>query len=351
MNRVLFSALVVLGLAACGAEPTEGANEPAINTGVEPWTFSGPDRMERLIAGAQAEGELSFYTSLPVLPTTEITEAFEAKYAIPVTMYRAESTQILQRAVNEARAGRHVVDVVETAAAEVEAMEREQLLRAVDFPVFEHMADGAAAAGRAWVASRLTLFVVAYNTNLISPGDVPQNFQDLLDPKWNGMIGIEAENANWLMEVSAALGRDETIELFNEITETNNMSARRGHTLLVNLVASGEIPIGINAYHEHVEQARERGAPVDYVFMPPVIAMPLVVATLRDAPHPHAAILFMDFLFNEGQQLIANQMMIPTNTNYPSVAGEPNFKILDVAKYVGENQEWLELYHELFLGG
>ncbi len=85
--------------------------------------------------------------------------------------------------------------------------------------------------------------------------------------------------------------------------------------------------------------------------MPPVIAMPLVVATLRDAPHPHAAILFMDFLFNEGQQLIANQMMIPTNTNYPSVAGEPDFKILDVAKYVDENQEWLELYHELFLGG
>lgn len=342
MYRWILAGCATFTLACCGEQAPESA--------AEPWQLSGPDRMERLIAGAQAEGELSFYTSLPVLTTTQITETFEAKYGVPVTMYRAESTQLLQRAVNEARAGRHVVDVVESAAAEVEAMEREQLLQLVDFPVFEHMAEGAAVPGRAWVASRLTLFVVAYNTNLVAPDEVPQSFRDLLDPKWNGMIGIEAENANWLMEVSSALGRDETSALFNEIAETNGMSARRGHTLMVNLVASGEVPIGINAYHEHVDQARERGAPVEYVFMPPVIAMPLVVATLRNAPHPHAAILFMDFLLNEGQQMIADQMMIPTNTNYPSQAGEPDFKILDVAKYVDENQEWLALYRELFLG-
>jgi iron(III) transport system substrate-binding protein len=128
------------------------------------------------------------------------------------------------------------------------------------------------------------------------------------------------------------------------------MSARRGHTLLVNLVASGEVPVGINAYHEHVDQARERGAPVDYVFMPPLIAMPLSVAVFRNAPNPHAAILFMDFLLNDAQQMIADQMMIPTNTNYPSRANEPDFQILDVAKYVDENQQWLELYRELFSG-
>lgn len=349
MNRVLFSAIVALGLAACGAEPTESANEPA-QSSVDAWQLSGPDRMERLIAGAQAEGELNFYTSLPVLPTTEITEAFEAKYGIQVNMYRAESTQLLQRAVNESRAGRHVVDVVESAAAEVEAMEREQLLQVVDLPVFEHMAPGAAAPGRAWVASRLTLFVVAYNSDLITSDEAPQNFQDLLDPKWNGMIGIEGENANWLMEVSSVEGRDETAALFREIAATNGMSARRGHTLLVNLVASGEVPIGINAYHEHVEQAQERGAPVDYVFMEPVIAMPLTVAAFRNAPHPHAAILFMDFLLNDAQALIVDQLMIPTNTNYQSKAGEPPFKILDVAKYVDENQDWLELYLELFSG-
>jgi len=329
-------------LIACGEEPTQ--------TSFDIGQLSGPGGMERLIEGAQTEGELSFYTSLPVAPTTEIVEAFEAKYGIPVTMYRAESTQLLQRAANEARAGRNVVDVVETAAAEVEAMEREQLFQPVDLPVLEDLAEGAAEPGRAWVASRLTIFVVAYNTDLVLPEDVPRTYHDLLDPKWRGMIGIEAENANWLMSVSEISGRDEIVELFNEIAETNGMSAHRGHTLLVNLVAAGEIPIGINAYHEHVEQAKERGAPVDYVFMEPVIAMPLSVAVVRNAPHPHAAALFMDFLLNDAQALIADQWMIPTNTNYHSKANETGFNILDVAKFVDENQEWLELYRELFTG-
>jgi iron(III) transport system substrate-binding protein len=335
-------AAVVIGFGLCSAAFAQSTAELGQS--------SGPDRMERLIAGAQAEGELSFYTSLPVLTTTQITEAFEEKYGVAVTMYRAESSQLLQRTANEARAGRHVVDVVESAAGEVEAMEREQLLQPVNLPVFEHLSEGAAVPGRAWVASRLTIFVVAYNTNLVRPADVPQSFRDLLDPKWNGKIGIEAENANWLMSVSDIAGRDSTLALFNEIVDTNGMSARRGHTLLVNLVASGEVPVGINAYHEHVDQARERGAPVDYVFMPPLIAMPLSVAVFRNAPNPHAAILFMDFLLNDAQQMIADQMMIPTNTNYPSRANEPDFQILDVAKYVDENQQWLELYRELFSG-
>ena len=116
MHRIILPVLFALGLSACGAEPPTNVDTPAQNTGIEAWALSGPNRMERLIAGAKAEGALSFYTSLPVLTTSQITDAFEEKYGIEVSMYRAESTQLLQRAMNEARAGRHVVDVVESAA-------------------------------------------------------------------------------------------------------------------------------------------------------------------------------------------------------------------------------------------
>ena len=344
MRRIV-AGLAVLVLAACGGEAPESA---APETSA--WELSGPDRMERLIAGAREEGALSFYTSLPVATTTEITDAFTAKYGVPVNMYRAESTQLLQRAVNEARAGRHTVDVVETAAAEVEAMEREQLFREVDLPVLADLVDGAREPGRAWIATRFTLFAVAYNTNLVPPEEAPRAFTDLLDPKWNGMIGIEGENANWLMEISGINGREETVALFEEIAATNGMSFRRGHTLLVNLVASGEVPIGINAYHEHVEHAKERGAPVDYVVMEPAIAMPLTVAAFRNAPHPHAAILFIDFLLNEGQQFAVDQHMIPANVNYQAGFDVPDFKMLDVAKYVDEHDDWFALYQQMFSG-
>jgi iron(III) transport system substrate-binding protein len=338
----IFTGLLAFGLAACGGESPQSTTQPAAPLSA--------DDMDALVAAAQAEGTVSFYTSLPVEPTTRITDAFTAKYGIPVEMYRAESTQLLQRAVNEARAGRYAVDVIESAAAEVEAMEREQLFRELDLPIFDDLVEGAVVPGRAWVATRLTLFGVAYNTNLVPESEVPHSYRELLDPKWKGMIGIEGENANWLMEISGINGREETINLFGEIVATNGMSVRRGHTLLVTLVASGEVPIGINAYHEHVEQAKDRGAPVEYVIMEPAIAMPLSAGVFRQAPHPNAALLFMNFLLSDAQALIVEQYMIPTNRNYSSQAGEPNFKLLDVAKYVDEHDEWLQLYLDLFSG-
>ena len=60
----------------------------------------------------------------------------------------------------------------------------------------------AAASG---IVSRLTVFTIAYNTNAVRKADAPKTYQDLLDPKWKGKLGIESDDGNWLMTVSAAL--------------------------------------------------------------------------------------------------------------------------------------------------
>jgi len=349
MGRLFIAVGLFMAVAGCSGEEQSAA--PGVRaTTAEIGQWTGETRMSRLMEAARAEGELTFYTSIPVGTTTLITDAFTEKYGVRVNMWRSESTQLLQRAVNEARAGRPSVDVVEAAAAEVEAMDREGLLQEVNLPVFADLMDGAQIAGQAWIASRLTIFVTAYNTNLISPADAPRTFQDLLDPKWRGRVSIEADNANWLMEVVGMEGRESVETLFRDIAATNGLSVRRGHTLLVNMVASGEVPIGINAYSDHVEQARERGAPVDLIYMPPSIAMPLSLAVFKDAPHPHAAVLFMDFLLNEGQEMVVDQLMIPTNTHYQPEDDAREFTILDVPKFVDENAEWIALYQQLFSG-
>ena len=152
------------------------------------------------------------------------------------------------------------------------------------------------------------------------------------------------------MAVSELEGQQTIETLFRDIATSNGLSVRRGHTLLVNLVASGEVPIGINAYSDHVDQAHQRGAPVDLVYMPPSIAMPLSVAAFRQAPHPHAAILFMDFILSDAQQMVVDQLMIPTNTHYSAQVNARDLHILDVPKYVDENAEWVERYRQLFSG-
>jgi len=312
--------------------------------------LSGPDRMQRLIEGAKREGSITFYSSIPLVNQTELTAAFEKTYGIKVNLWRSESTQILQRAVNEAKGRRNLVDVVETAAPEVEALQRENLLQDVALPAFADLMPGAVVPGRSWIASRMSVFVVGYNTNLVKPADAPKTYQDLLDPKWKGKIAIEAENANWLMSISDLQGRDGVEKLFREIGAKNGMSVRRGHSLLVQLIASGEVPIGINAYNEHVDQAKMRGAPVELVYMAPTIAMPIGLAAFRNAPHPHAAILFMDFVLNEGQRMVARQKMLATNTKLEPLPAHLTLHLVDVPKYVSENRTWIERYRSIFTG-
>jgi len=338
-----FAAAVLFAASLCSA--VEAAPAP---TTASLGRLTGPDRMQRLIDGAKKERTVTIYSSIPLATMTEITGAFEKKYGIKVDLWRAESTQILQRAVAEARGGRNAADVVETAAPEVEAMQRESLLQEVALPAFTDLMPGAVVPGRAWIASRLTVFVVAYNRNLIRTSDAPKTYQDLLDPKWKGKIGIEAENGNWLMAISGLEGQAKVEKLFRDIVAKNGMSFRRGHTLLVQLIASGEVPLGVNAYNEHVEQAKLRGAPVEMVFMPPTIAMPLGLAAFRNAPHPHAAILFLDFLLNDAQAMIAAQKMIPTNLKHQVLPGGIKPHIVDVPKYVNENKMWIERYRNLF---
>ena len=312
--------------------------------------LTGAGRTQALIDGAKREGSITIYSSIPLPNQSEITGAFEKKYGVKVNLWRGESTQILQRAVNEARGRRHAADVVETAAAEVEALQREGLLQSVTLPVFADLMPQATVPGRAWIASRLTIFGAGYNTNLIKPADAPKTYRDLLDPQWKGRIGIEAENANWLMSISGIEGAPNVEALFRDIVAKNGMSVRRGHTLMVQLVASGEVPLGLNVYNDHVAMAKDAGAPVEMIYLQPIIAMPLGLAAFKNAPHPHAAILFLDFLLTDGQALVAKHHMLPTNIKMKPLPANMNIHVIDIPKYVNENKNWIERYRAIFAG-
>ena len=311
--------------------------------------FTGPDRMQRLIEGAQAEGSVSLYFSVPLVQMNAIIAGFKEKYGIEVTQWRSESVDITRRTVLEQRSGRFNVDVIATASPEMEALQREAVLEEVSLPVFADLIEGSVVPGRAWIGSHFVIFAIAYNTNLITPADAPKSFEDLLHPRFQGKIAIEAENANWLMEIVNINGEAETIELFENIIAANGLSVRRGHSLTVNLVAAGEVPLAINVYHDYAYEVKSTGAPIEIVYLPPVIAMPIGVAAVRNATHPHAAILFLDYMLNEGQLVLRDTFGTPANQRIAPLAEELEMKILDVAAYVDEVTRWRRLYNELFV--
>ena len=331
-----------------------GAREPAWAqapvTTAETGRFAGADRTERLIAGAKKEGSLTLYSSAQVAVMTAVGKEFEKKYGVKVNLWRGASEQIFQRVQAEALAGRFIVDVMETAGPTMEAGNRARLLQDITTPVTAELMQEAYVPGRPWIVSRLSVFTIAYNTRLVRKADIPASYDGLLDPKWKGKLAIEADDNNWLMAVTSVLGEERGPKLLRDIVARNGVSVRKGHSLMATLVVSGEVPVALTAYVDEVDTLKKSGAPIDYAFTAPTVAMPTGVGVFRRAPHPHAAVLFADFLLSEeGQRILAAHSMVPTNLKVQRLPPDVKLVFMDVGKYLDENAKWAKLYREIFI--
>jgi iron(III) transport system substrate-binding protein len=319
-------------------------------TAAEVATYGGPDREQKLVEGAKKEGELNIYTSAQTEDMGALVSAFEKKYGIKVNLWRASSEKVLQRAIQEARGNRNTMDVAETNGPELEAMHREKILQAVKSPRLAELIPQAIRPHGEWVGTRLNVFVQAYNTNLIKKEDLPKKWEDFTDPKWRGKLGIEQEDSDWLAGQFQELGEKRADKVFREMVKTNGISVRKGHTLLTQLVVSGEIPLALTVYNYKAEQLKQKGAPIDWFHIGPAIARPNGVAVARKAPHPHAAVLFYDFEISpEGQRILADRDFVPTNKSVDTPLNKVAMEFVDARIALDEYQKWVRLYEELFI--
>jgi len=313
---------------------------------------SGADRNDRILAGAKKEGVVNVYTSETVEDLAALTAAFQSKYGVKLNVWRGSAENILQRTVVEARGGRFDVDAIETGATTMESLQREQLLQPVSSPAFADLKPEAIRPHREWAGTRYNVLVAAYNTGAVNKADLPKSYEDLAQPKWKGKLGIEAESSDWFGALIAALGEEQGLALFRKIVAGNGMSARKGHTLLANLVISGEVPLAISAYLYKVAQLKSRGAPIDWFGIPPVVARFEGAAVARRAPHPYAAMLFFDFMLTDAQALLAKRHFSPASAK---VAPDPDAALpagtqpifLDPAKALDQRQKWSKTYHDI----
>jgi iron(III) transport system substrate-binding protein len=198
-----------------------------------------------------------------------------------------------------------------------------------------------------WIATRLSIFVGAYNTNVIKAADAPKGYEDLRDPRWKGKLGIEAEAVNWFLSVVGSLGEQRGLRLFHDIVATNGISIRKGHTLLANLVGSGEVPLALTTYSYRVEQMKSEGAPIALLYLAPVVALPTGAGVFKKAPHPYAALLLLDFYLTDAQKILGDRLAVPTD---PRVKPPPKDLIfVDLPKFIDEGEKWTKLFQDTFV--
>jgi len=321
------------------------AGAPALaQTMAEIATYQGPDRMARLIEGAKKEGVVSIYGSSVTEDMKPVSDAFKARYGIDFQYWRASSENLVQRTVAETRAGRCLVDGFATVAAELEALHREKLLQAVKTPLTAELMPLALRPHGEWVASRLNIFSAAYNTNLVKKDEVPKSYEDLKHPRWKGRLAVEADDGDWFATVVSKMGRDRGVALFRDIVRTNGVSARKGHTLLSNLVVAGEIPLALTVYSYKPEQQKREGAPIEPLYLAPVVALAYGPAVAKCAPHPHAAVLFNEFMLGEAQQIFAKRDMAVTNPKIQSMPPGLEVTVIDPADMLDNRPKWDELW-------
>ena len=336
--RMLLKLVLPLAVAAAGAVAM--AQSPLA-------TYEGADRMQKILAEAKKEGTLTLYTTIAEKDLPTLIKPFETKYGIKVNVWRAGTDKVLQRTVAEAKANRREVDVVHFGSPEMEALSREKVLQPVATPAYADLVPGSVPKHREWAATLLSVWVQAYNTNLIKKADLPKTYQDLLDPKWKGKLGIESKNQDWFASVIEVNGgMEKGLKFFQDLVARNGVSPRTGHTLLTNMVVSGEVPLALTVYNYMPEQAKKKGAPVDWFALEPAIARSNAVGVARQAPHPAAALLFHEYMLTEAQPLMSSIDYVPTNTKVASPLKGVRILITDPIRSLDEAEKWSALFDE-----
>ena len=312
-------------------------------------SYQGADREKRLIEQARKEGTLSLYTSLAPTESKPLAEAFEKKHGVKVELWRSQSERVVQRVLSEAKAGRHTMDVVATNGPEMESLAREKVLTVYFTPHAADLPPASIPKHRMWMPDRLQFFVVGYNTNLVKREDLPRSIKGFTDPKWKGKLGVEAGDAEWMATLVKKWGEAEGMAVFRKLAELQP-AVRKGHPLMAQLVSAGEIPVLLTAYSANIETLKRKGAPIDYAPID-AIARPQGIGISRNAPHPAAALLFVDFVLSaeDGQRLYESMGRPPVNRKVKSRLSDFEHTYIDVVTVLDESEKWDKLWQELFI--
>ena len=307
------------------------------------------DRLLLMVEKAKKEGTLTLYTSMAPSEIGPIAKEFEKKFAVKVEIWRSTSDGILQRALNESKAKKYNFDVVETNAPEVEILARERTLAEFYSPHLVDLPQNISPKHKLWVPDRINFYVVAFNTNKIKKEDLPTHLEGFAQAKWRDKLGLEATDGDWMGTVVNELGEARGMSLFKKLAELKP-DVRKGHNLLAQMVSNGEVPVAITAYLGNAQSLKQRGAPVDWVPIEPVVARAQGLGLSKNAPHPYAALLFADFLISpEAQSLLNSLGRPPANVNVKSKLNNFSYVVADPVAMLDESEKWNPIWNKLFL--
>jgi len=294
-------------------------------------------RQKRLEEGARREGAFTYYSISNAELVAAYIKGFTTRYPfIKGDFYRGSGNQLVVRTMMEHRSGRLSADVISVGTENVMALKRSGIWvryhtpEAPNYSRDQYDKDGYVH------ADSLGLATIAYNTQLVKKEDAPKGYADLLDSKWKNSVTIDLEPERALLTWLSAWGEARTRDYVQKLL-ANGASVRRGHTLQAQLLCAGEFKAAVEIYPDGILRMKQRGCPASIVFPNPTPAVAGGNYGINvNAPHPHAAALFVDYVLSgEGAKILSATGRVPRRKGARSVYEElANLDEKGVALYV-----------------
>jgi len=306
-----------------------------------------------LVSKAQDEKKLVLYHSTGIEDTQQILSLFRKRYPfLEVENHRLSSQKLFQRIVSEARAGRHLADAYVISGAETWLLKDMGFLAPYSSPERSRVRPSLMDRQGYWTGILWNLGVLGYNTRMVSPDRIPKRWEDLLQPHWKGLIGLEAEDVTWYVFMLKLMGHQKGKAFMTQLAR-QQPQVRSGYNLVAALLVAGEFALVPTARVHRVEQAKMDGAPVDWVAIEPLTPEPPVCVSLpKSAPRPNAGKLFIDFVLSRpAQELLYQLKRIPSRTDTPQpVSRLAQVKLIDVEfeKEIANFARYTKEYREIF---
>jgi iron(III) transport system substrate-binding protein len=309
MTLLVATASLAATVAACGSSPTKGADSGGSKDAQKLYDtynkMSQADRDPKLYDEAKKEGKLQIYGS-PNSDDATIA-AFEKKYpGIKIEHYGADTEEAEARFAQEEQAGRHTADFLENNESSLVQADALGLLGDYESDRRDQIPDYAKGPG--WTGNRRVAYVAGYNTDQVQPSDLPADFLGFEDPKWKGKLSMEIGDWPWYMQMAyyymdeKGMTEDQVKDAFEKIAA--NATTAKGHTDQGTALAAGQVDVTMSSFGQTIDRLIATQAPVAWGGSGQPAVQPIVVdftggAVNKFAPHPAAAMLFMDFTLSE----------------------------------------------------
>ena len=304
-----------------------------------------------LIEAAKKEGQVVFYTPLNINDSRPLLQRFEQKYPfIKTELLRLSAEPLLNRIITEDRAGRNLVDVINNTV--INPLKKMHLVQPYRSPEHAAYLEQFKDPEGYWASVNNNYYVLGYNNKLVSAKEAPTDWQDLLHPKWKGKIGMDQEEYEWFGATVDVWGRERALKYHRALAQ-QQIHWHKGHTLISQLIAAGEFPVGI-VYAHRIESMKKAGAPIDWVkTVNPVFVALSPAGLAAKAPHPNAGKLLLDFILSyESQQQLRSANRLSGRADIEPLVPEMHHSKLKLAaidpKVTDEINRYAKEFREIY---